>query len=113
MEAATGVAINKIVGNESTALANFLKKKIAKKWQEYIGEKELTKYHDKIVEYLYFFTINNPDQKTYINDIYVPLNIEAGKGYKFKVESLLNKGSGFSVVSGVAGHGKSTFLRSL
>ena len=113
VEAAATAATKKLASDGSSALRDFLKQKILKKWQEHIGEKELIKYQEKIVGYLYFFTINNPDEKTYIDDIYVPLNVEIGHGDRFKVETLLNKSRGFTVVSGVAGHGKSTFLRHL
>ncbi|WMB74092.1 NACHT domain-containing protein [Shewanella oncorhynchi] len=113
IETATVAAIKNVAGKEAEALTNFLKKKITNKWQEHVGERELIKYQSKIIGYLYFFTINNPDQKTYIDDIYVPINIETAQGNKFKVESLLSRGRGFSAVSGVAGHGKSTFLRHL
>ncbi|MEM6228554.1 hypothetical protein [Shewanella scandinavica] len=95
IETATAAAIKNVAGKEAEALTNFLKKKINNKWQEHVGERELIKYQSKIIGYLYFFTINNPDQKTYIDDIYVPINIETAQGNKFKVESLLSRGCGF------------------
>lgn len=112
-EVAISAAVKKVAGEEATASANFLKNKIAEKWNVYLGGKEMESYLEKVVSYFHFYTIMNPEKKVYIDDVYVPLKLRTPDNFEFTTDKLLFKSRNINVISGIAGHGKSTMLRHL
>ncbi|MFA0484515.1 MULTISPECIES: NACHT domain-containing NTPase [unclassified Vibrio] len=106
-------AIKKVSGNEASEIVKFIKKKLFEKWSNYAGKKEMECYSEKVVSYFYFYTITNPDKKVFIDEVYVPINMKTSDNIEVSAEKLFIKSRHINVISGVAGHGKSTMLRYL
>lgn len=70
-------------------------------------------YSEKVVSYFYFYTITNPDKKVFIDDVYVPINLKTVDNVEITADQLILRARHINVISGVAGHGKSTMLRYL
>ena len=117
MDPLTGVVgtavVKKIAGEEAKNSANFVKKMVLEKWGNYTSSKALVEYSEKVMQYFYLNTISKPDELVFIDDVYVPIDLSTQGNYTFGTEKLLFKTKNINVISGVAGHGKSTMLRHL
>lgn len=80
-----------------------------------ISDANKNKYRDNCINILFIKTIMSPDNAIYIDDIYVPLNIEGEGTVKISVEDsvTLDYDDRALIIKGIAGMGKSTVLRKL
>lgn len=88
---------------------------INSKYRISISDENKNKYRDNCINILFIKTIMSPDNAVYIDDIYVPLNIEGEGTVKISIGDsvTLDYDDRALIIKGIAGMGKSTVLRKL